>query len=58
MHALLNGALPVFGIILAGYLVGRLRLLGRRAAITMVLTATVFDLLGAAAGPCAPFGLG
>ncbi len=27
MHALLNVALPVFGIILAGYLVGRLRLL-------------------------------
>jgi predicted permease len=28
MNALLNVALPVFGIILAGYLVGRLRLLG------------------------------
>src|SRR5260221_6160277 len=28
MHALLNVALPVFGIILAGYVVGRLQLLG------------------------------
>jgi malonate transporter len=35
MQALLNIALPVFGIILAGYLVGRFRLLGEGSSVAL-----------------------
>ncbi len=49
MHALLRVALPVFGIILAVSASG----FGLPRPV-----ATLFDLPGAAAGPCALFGLG